>query len=94
MWFVFALYNYEINKVYIGQTGNLERRIEEHNLKEGNHFTAKLKGKWTLIYSESLLLKTEALRREKQLKSFRGRQWIKKFIPCSPPAGGRLALGQ
>ena len=43
MWFVYALYNSEINKVYIGQTGNLERRIEEHNLKEGNHFTAKLK---------------------------------------------------
>ena len=81
MWFVYALYNLESNKIYIGETSNLEQRLVEHNLKRGNHFTAKFKGEWILIYSESLSSKAEVLKREKQLKSFRGREWIKKFIP-------------
>ncbi len=69
------------NRIYIGETSDLERRLKEHNLKRGTHFTAKYEGKWILIYSESLSSKTEALKREKQLKSFRGREWVKKFIP-------------
>jgi len=80
MWFVYALYNKTAEKIYIGQTGNLEKRIAEHNKKRGNHFTAKLDGEWKLIYKESVQNRTEALRREKQLKSFKGREFVKKFV--------------
>ncbi|KKQ37601.1 MAG: GIY-YIG catalytic domain protein [Candidatus Roizmanbacteria bacterium GW2011_GWA2_37_7] len=81
MFCVYALYNKDNNKIYIGATDNLERRIIEHNQKRGNHFTAKYSGEWKLIYSEITSTRKESLKREKQLKSYRGRQHIKKFIP-------------
>ncbi|MEK7558844.1 MAG: GIY-YIG nuclease family protein [Patescibacteria group bacterium] len=53
MFKVYALYNKENRKIYIGQTGNIEKRLEEHNKKRGNHFTSKLKGDWVIIYEKS-----------------------------------------
>ena len=78
--FVYAIYNKISKKIYIGQTSNLEKRILEHNNKFGNHYTAKFLGAWKLIYKEELKTRQEALIREKQLKSFRGREFIKKFM--------------
>ena len=79
--FVYALYNEIVDKIYVGQTNDLDRRIQEHNLKKGNHFTAKFRGEWKLIYSESVTTRTEALKREKQLKTGNGRDFIKQHIP-------------
>lgn len=81
MHFVYALYNRNSNKIYIGETSNLERRLEEHNKKRGDHFTAKLDGEWTLIYKEEAEDRKIALLREKQLKSYKGREFIKQYIP-------------
>ena len=76
---VYAISNQESGKLYIGQTNNIERRIEEHNSKRGNHYSAKFTGEWKLIYQESAATRTEALRREKQLKSARGRQFLGQY---------------
>lgn len=80
MWIVYVIYNREVKKLYIGETSNLERRLVEHNQKRGNHFTARVKGNWDLIYKEQTGTKEEALVREKQLKSYRGREFIKKLL--------------
>lgn len=80
MFKVYALYNKEGKKIYIGQTGKIEKRLEEHNKKRGNHFTSKYKGDWTIIYEEEVKNRREAILREKQLKSFKGREFIKQFI--------------
>jgi len=80
MFFVYVLFNRSKDKIYIGQTGNLEKRLEDHNLKRGNHFTARFDGKWTLIYKEEAENRQTALLREKQLKSFKGREFLKQFI--------------
>ncbi len=62
-------------KKYVGQTNNLERRIQEH--KSGrSRFTRK----YTvvrLLYSEQCATRSEALKREKFLKSGKGREWLK-----------------
>lgn len=81
MFYVYALYNSKNDKIYIGQTGNLDKRLAEHNNKLGNHFTTKLDGEWILVYKETLNSRTEAMKREKQLKSFKGREFIKNHIP-------------
>ncbi|QQS69821.1 GIY-YIG nuclease family protein [Candidatus Saccharibacteria bacterium] len=78
---VYVLYNAVANKIYIGQTNNLKVRLASHNNKRGNHFTAKFEGDWELIYSESVATRSEALQRERQLKSSRGRAFVKKYIP-------------
>jgi len=82
MFIIYALYNKKPDKIYIGQTKNLATRLEAHRNKTfNNSFTARFDGEWQLIYSEKVATRNQALKREKQLKSFRGRQFIKSFIP-------------
>ena len=44
-------------------------------------YTSRFDGEWVLIYSEETENRAASLKREKQLKSFQGRQFIKKYIP-------------
>ena len=81
MYYVYAIYNDEIDRVYIGQTIDIVQRLLEHN----NHtykssYTSRFDGKWRLVYKEVCQNRQEALIREKQLKSFKGRQFIKTQI--------------
>ena len=82
MFYVYALYNETAHKFYIGQTEDLERRIRQHNEHEFKGFTSRYKGEWKLIYHESTDTRSDALRREKQLKSGNGRVFIKSHIPA------------
>lgn len=81
MYRVYAIYNKKHNKIYVGQTINLEERLVLHNQHVFRGYTAQFDGLWTLIYSEDLPTRLLALRREKQLKSYRGRQFVKSHIP-------------
>jgi len=63
---------------YIGQTNNLERRIEEHRSGR-SRFTRKY-GVKRILYSESYTTRSEAMHREKYLKSSTGRAWLKKKL--------------
>jgi len=82
MYTIYALYCPELDKVYIGQTENLEERLRAHaGGRFERSFTAKNKGSWQLIYREEASTRSLALKREKQLKSFRGREFIRKHIP-------------
>ena len=79
--YVYAVYNRENNKIYIGQTENLKERLRLHNNKEfTGSYTSRFSGNWELIYNEEVITRKEALVREKQLKSYRGREFIKKLI--------------
>jgi len=81
MFTVYAIYNLEVKKIYIGQTHNIVKRLSEHNNHTFKGYTSRFKGKWTLIYKESVTTRSEALVREKQLKSYRGRESLRKYIP-------------
>jgi len=82
MYFVYGICNIKHNKIYIGQCKDLDLRIKMHNNKTfSNSYTAQFDDKWILIYSEQVESRKDALKREKQLKSYRGRQFIKNFIP-------------
>jgi putative endonuclease len=83
MFIVYAIISESNKKVYIGQTVNITERLKQHNEKGENHigqFTKQNKGPWKLIYKEEYYTRIEALKREKQLKSYRGRQFIKNLI--------------
>ncbi len=73
----------ETDEIYIGQTANLKERLERHNgfLKnKKTSYTYKRGGNWRVVYSEEYSSRSEALKREKELKSFRGREFIRKII--------------
>ena len=69
MFYIYALYNRRNNKIYIGQTRNLERRISLTNDKAfKTSYTSRFDGMWELIYKEGAKTRIDALKREKQLK--------------------------
>ncbi|MDD4412913.1 MAG: GIY-YIG nuclease family protein [Patescibacteria group bacterium] len=83
MFCVYAIYNRELDKIYIGQTVDLDRRLKYHNgeLKsKPKSFTYKNKGDWKLIYKEEVSTRKDAMIREKQLKSYQGRVFIRGKI--------------
>jgi putative endonuclease len=82
MFVVYAIYNPDAGKTYIGQTEDITRRLRQHNEHEFKSYTARFPGEWELIYSESVATRSEAIKREKQLKSGNGRAYIKTYIPA------------
>ena len=82
-YFVYLLLSQE-GYHYIGHTPDLDRRLSEHN-SHTNHST-KHGNNWKIIYTEELSSRSEAMKREKWLKSGVGREWAKKNIKeWSPP---------
>lgn len=54
------------NRRYVGTTENLERRIAKHNRREVR--STKAYAPWIVIYRETYSTKTEARKRELELK--------------------------
>ncbi len=79
-YYVYAIYNRQHGKIYIGQTVDLEKRLSEHNNKVYKGFTSRFNGEWIIIHQEIYESREKALIREKQLKSFRGREYVRKQI--------------
>jgi len=81
MFWIYILKSESTDKLYIGQTTNLEERLQRHNNKVGkSRYTYKQKGPWKLIYSEQYNTRSDAMRRERFLKSGQGREWIHNNI--------------
>ena len=81
MYQVYAIYNRSAERMYIGQTEAIEDRLEAHNEHRLGGYTSRFQGKWELIYTESAATRSEALTRERQLKSHKGRDFLKSYIP-------------
>ena len=64
---------------YTGMTEDLVLRLKQHNDKSLSFWT-KRGADWKLIYTEEFNNKTDALRREKWLKSGIGREYLKKKL--------------
>ena len=77
MYSVYVLHS-ETGVVYIGQTDNLEKRLAQHNSGK-SAYTNRCKH-WELVYEEECPNRTEALKRERQLKSGRGRVFIQDLL--------------
>lgn len=78
MFFVYVIRN-QLQKIYIGQTNNLDQRLKWHNgelAAKSTSYTKKQKGPWEYIYTEECETRSSALKREKALKSSRGREFI------------------
>ena len=75
MFTVYVLYSPSFKKIYIGYTSDLANRLDSHNIFAKKGYTVKFRP-WELVYSEEYNTKTEAVRREKQLKSAKGREFI------------------
>ena len=69
-YYVYMLKSIEKKPVtYVGYTVNIKHRITLHNIGKGAKFTRGRK--WTLIYKEKYLSKSEAISREYYIKKNR-----------------------
>ncbi len=57
------------SRLYTGITNNLQRRIKDHNSGKGGRFT-RYRTPVELLYSEEVLNRPEALKREARIKHF------------------------
>ena len=76
---VYILFSTTKNKYYIGYSANIQERIIRHNQKSKG-FTGAVTD---LMYTEKFVSKTEALAREKQIKSWKSRIKIEALIKKS-----------
>ena len=76
---VYVLYSSKWNRLYIGETSDLISRISSHNELGTKGFTLRYRP-WKVIHVEFVKTRTEALVREKFLKSGKGREWIRGEI--------------
>jgi putative endonuclease len=79
MFTVYVLHSKSYDKIYIGFTSNLEQRLLSHNELGKKGWTIKFRP-WELIYTEEFQLKSDAMKREKQLKTATGRNFIWSLI--------------
>jgi putative endonuclease len=77
--YVYILYSIQIDKHYIGYTSlSIEERLYKH-IHSNKGFTARSKD-WQVMYHEFYQTKQEALKREKEIKSWKSRVRIEKLI--------------
>jgi putative endonuclease len=63
---------------YVGSTRDLDARLARHN-QGGSRYT-KSKKPWKVIYSEEFADKSNALVRERQIKSRKSREYIEMLL--------------
>jgi putative endonuclease len=78
MYFVYVLGNAATQKHYTGFTTDLVQRLGQHN--SGVTKSTKNRGKWELIYWEEFASRSEAVCRERFLKSGQGREELRRIL--------------
>ncbi len=79
MFTVYALHSRKFDKIYIGFTSDIVERLKSHNELSRKGWTIQFRP-WEIIYQEKHLKKSDAMKREKQLKSASGRDFIRSLI--------------
>lgn len=77
MYYTYILKSKKNGKYYIGYTSNLEERLKLHN--SNKNLATKNLGPWDLFYFEEFKNEVEAIKKEKQIKSWKSRKMIEKL---------------
>ena len=78
MFIVYILRSLKSGRFYIGQTRDIRDRIKRHN--SGKVKSTRCYAPWEIIYSENLQTRSEACKRELQIKSYKGGEAFHKLI--------------
>jgi putative endonuclease len=80
-YFVYILQSQRDGSYYIGYTNNLEERLKRHN--EGRSVFTRPKLPWVVVYQETFDSRAEAMKRERELKSRKDREFISALVRAS-----------
>ncbi|MDA0768927.1 MAG: GIY-YIG nuclease family protein [Chloroflexi bacterium] len=76
--YVYVFVSESTGGLYTGQTKDLPRRASEHN--GGLSSYTKGRGPWVLFHSEEFATRSEAMMRERYLKTGADRDWLRTVI--------------
>jgi len=87
---VYSIFSEKLHKIYIGQTADLQKRLTNH--KRGYSSYTSRTDDWELFYQEEFSTRAQAIRREKELKTSRGRAFLWEYLEkCKPQVNGPSA---
>jgi putative endonuclease len=78
IYYTYVLKSSKDNNFYTGYTSNLKLRLESHN--KGDVTSTKDRRPLKLIYFEGCLNRNDAMHREKYLKTYLGKQFLKNRL--------------
>ena len=78
IFFVYALFNINFKRIYVGLSSNVDKRLKYHNSKKV--FSTKAFVPWILFYKECCGNRKLAREREKYLKSGIGKEYLKGIL--------------
>ena len=79
--FVYVLRSLATGHSYTGATTNLKVRLERHNSDMSR--STKNRGPWVVVHQEEFATLSEAYRREKALKTGKGREEVQRILGSS-----------
>ncbi|MCL4437513.1 GIY-YIG nuclease family protein [Patescibacteria group bacterium] len=93
-YYIYVLQSKKDNKFYTGYTKNLKSRLKQH--QEGKVESTKNRGSLALIYFEGCLNQQDATHREKYLKTYLGKMFLKNrlksYLTGFTPLNARRAI--
>src|SRR3989338_4222911 len=78
MWHVYILQSRKDGSHYIGCSNDYPRRLREHN--NGYNDSTRTKAPWRIVHLEQFEESSKAFVREKQIKSYKGGNGLKKLL--------------
>ena len=81
MYYVYILYSARVDRYYVGQMDDLTSRLQHHN--DGKVTSTKAYVPWEMKYNETCETRSEAMRREREIKARKSRSYIKALIAGS-----------
>ena len=78
MFYTYVLKSLKDHKLYVGLTGDLKQRLEEH--RKGRVESTKNRLPFVLIYFEACLDRADAAKREKYLKTYHGKMFLRNRL--------------
>ena len=78
MWYVYVLRRLKDSNFYTGFTSDLRRRLEDHN--SGKVISTKNRSPFEIIYYEASRHQSDALHRERYLKSTYGKRYLRNRL--------------
>ena len=78
IFWVYILYSLSLDQYYIGHTENLEDRIFRHT-NSGSKSTKKASD-WKIAYTEEYQTRSEAFKREMEIKKKKSRKYVDYLI--------------
>jgi putative endonuclease len=79
MYYVYVIRSKKTGRWYTGSTGDLRKRLREHNASNGRSWTRQ-RGPWEIIYYEASHNESDARTREKYLKSGMGKRYLENRL--------------